>query len=403
MQRITLFFAAFLLIIATYAQKPTHWLGPTGNGKYPDTGLLDKWPADGPKMLWHFDDLGTGHSSPAFANGKIYTLGMFEDQGYLLVLSEEGKLIKKVAYGKSWDDSYSGTRSTPTIAGNLIYIYSAHGKLVCIEDESWKIVWSKKVFEDFDGRNIKWGVTETPLIDGKKIFISPGGQKNNIIALDRYTGDLIWSSEVNGEKSSYCSPMLAKLANRKLLVTMMQKHVVGLDAETGKMLWKHKHENRYSIHPNTPQYLDGSVFYMSGYGSGAGRLKLSEDGATVEKLWFTDQFDSKMGSAVIKDGYIYGSGDKNRGWQAVDWKTGEQRFYSKELAKGVVIYADGKLYCYTERGELALVNPTPEKFDIISKTKVKLGSAQHWAYPVIHNKRLYVRHGEALMAYDIAK
>jgi len=398
------FFLLFSVIIFSSvleAQTPTKWRGPNANGIYNEMGLLKQWPAAGPEMLWHYDDLGQGHSSAVFANGQIYMSAGLDSLGYVVVLTMDGKLKWKAPYGKEFYESYEGARTSPVVVGDLLYIYSAYGVLTCMDANNGEVKWKKDGFNDFDGKNIRWGVTETLLVDGDKVFFTPGGAKNNVVALNRFTGDLIWSSEGMGEVSAYCSPLMVDLPARKLLVTMTADHIIGIDAKSGKMLWSYPQTNRWQVHANTPIYYDGGLFCFSGYGQGGVRLDLAEDGSSVEKAWFKVELDSRIGGMVVVDGYLYGSGDKAREWRCVDWKTGEEKYASKEIGKGVTIFADGMLYCYSDRGELALVEATPEAFKVVSETKVELGSAQHWAHPVINDGILYVRHGNVLMAYKI--
>jgi outer membrane protein assembly factor BamB len=241
------------------------------------------------------------------------------------------------------------------------------------------------------------------VIDGDRLFCTPGGKQNNLIALNRFDGTLIWSSKGKGEKATYCTPLLVNLAERKLLVTHTEPFILGIDAANGDLLWSHPHTNTYNIHPNTPLYYDHGVFCFSGYGQGGVMLSLSEDGSRVSKKWFCETMDSRIGGAVVIDGRIYGSGDKNREWQCIDWDTGEVLYTSKEIGNGVVIAAEGLLYLYSQRGELALVRPGSSGFEILSETRVSLGSGQHWAHPVIQGGVLYVRHGNSLIAYDIRK
>jgi outer membrane protein assembly factor BamB len=398
-------FNLFIILIFTgltlSSQTPTRWRGPNGNGVYNETGLLKQWPASGPEVIWHFDGLGEGHSSPAFANDMIYLSGMEGTTGFIYSLSTFGGLKWKVPYGEEFHESYPGARSTPVIAGDLIYVYSGHGVLTCMDAHNGEIKWRKDVFKDFDGKNIRWGVTETPVVDGDLIFITPGGRKNNVVALNRFNGNLVWSSPAKGEISAYCSPLLVELPSRKLLVTMTADHIIGLDAKDGKMLWSHPQTNRYQVHANTPIYHDGGLFCFSGYGQGGVKLELSADGSSVSKAWFNEKLDSRMGGMVLVDGYLYGSGDNNRQWRCVDWKTGEEQYASTDIGKGVTIYADGMLYCYSDRGELGLAEATPKGFNLVSNTRVEMGSAQHWSHPAIHDGRLYLRHGNTLIAYKI--
>lgn len=397
----TLMIAGLLALVTAKAQEPTTWRGPGSSGNYSETGLLKSWPATGPEILWHFDELGDGFSSPVFANGKIYVSAAVNNVGYIYALSLDGKLIWKATYGEEWVENYPGARATPSVIGDMLYIYSGNGVLTCLNANNGNMFWKKEVLKDFNGENITWGVTETLVIDGDKIFVTSGGPVNNVVALNRLNGQLIWSSKGVGEKSAYCTPLLVKLPSRKLLVTHTEKHIIGLDAETGVMLWSYEHTNQYAVHANTPIFYQNSLFCFSGYGQGGVKLDLNADGSQVTKAWFSKKVDGRIGGAVVVDGYIYGCGDNTRDWQCTDWKTGDQKYASQAIAKGNVISADGMLFCYSEKGELALVPATPQGFNIAGKGKVELGSGQHWAHLVINNSQLFVRHGKSLIAYKI--
>jgi outer membrane protein assembly factor BamB len=396
-----LLIAGFLAISTANAQEPTTWRGPGSTGVYPETGLLKTWPATGPEIVWHYDELGDGFSSPVFANGKIYLSGATDNVGYIYALSQDGKLLWKATYGEEWVENYPGSRATPTVMGDMLYIYSGKGVITCMNATNGAVNWKKDVMKDFDGQNITWGVTETLVIDGNKLFVTPGGAVNNIVALNRMNGQLIWSSKGVGDKSAYCTPLLVKLPSRKLLVTMMEKHIVGLDAETGALLWSHEQTNQWAVQANTPLLFNNSLFCFSGYGQGGVKLILNGDGSQVTKAWFSKKLDSRFGGAVVVDGYIYESGDNTRDWQCVDWKTGEQKYASQTIAKGNVIAADGLLFIYSEKGELALVPATPAGFNVAGKAKVELGNGQHWAHIAMNNGQLFVRHGKTLIAYKI--
>ncbi len=391
-----------LLLSAGVNAQATRWRGPNGNGIYPDKNLLKTWPAEGPAMLWHFDGLGKGFSSPVFAGGKIYLTGTIEDQGYIYVLSMDGKQVAKYPYGKEFIESWPGARSSVTIVGDLLYMESGYGSLFCMDTKDGSIKWRKEFTTDFDGKNITWGFTETVVIDKDVLYCTPGGQTYNVMALNRLTGATIWASTGKQELSAYCTPLLIELPARKLLVTMTANSIIGLDAATGKLLWSHPQTNEWSVHANTPVYADGGILCFSGYGQGAPKLKLSADGSSVTQEWFAKSFDSRMGGAVYVDGYVYGSGDTSgKEWQCLDWKTGERKYASTDVAKGVVICADGMLYGYSQKGEVFMAKATPSEFKVAGKFTVTMGSDQHWAHPVINDGILYVRRGNALMAFKI--
>jgi outer membrane protein assembly factor BamB len=402
----TFFVLAFLSAIlynASTAQEVTKWRGVNSSGIYTADKLLPQWPANGPDILWTYDKLGQGFSSPAFANSKIYINGMIEGQAVLFVLDQNGKELQQFKYGKEFTESYPGVRSTPTIAGNLAYLLTGMGELTCLDLKSGKTVWAKDFLTQTDGKNIQWGFTESLLIDGDILFCTPGGKTNNVMAFNRMTGATIWNCTGLGELSAYCTPQLVKLPARQLLVTHTSNHVLGIDAASGKLLWNFEHPNQWAVHPNTPIYSDGGLFVFSGWGQGAEKLKLSSDGSSVSKEWELKSLDNRMGGAVLIDGYLYGSGDNGRSWQCIDWKTGEQKYSSTEVTKGAVIAVNKMLIGYSEKGELFMAEANPSGLKIISKTKVTLGSEQHWAHPVVNNGVLYVRHGNTLIAYKITQ
>ncbi len=380
-----------------------NWRGPDRDGHYHETNLLRSWPADGPNMIWAFENLGIGFSSPVFAHNKIFVTALDGEMGYVYVLSMNGQLERRFAYGRDFSSSYPGARSTPIIADNLLYMVTGHGELVCIDINSEQRVWSKGLFTDFDGENIRWGFTENMIVDQDVIYVSPGGRRNNVVALNRHNGNVIWSSPARGTLSTYGSPLLFEHGGRKIFVGHMADHVVALDASDGQLLWSYPFSNRFNIHPNTPIYHNGEIYVFTGYGKGGYKLRLSEDGSTAVMVWQNERLDPKTGGAVLLDGFLYGSGDRNRRWFGVDWNTGEVVYETREIDAGTVIAADGMLYAYTERGELALLKPENGQLSIAGQTRIELGRDQHWAHLVIHEGILYVRRGNALMAFDIRR
>jgi outer membrane protein assembly factor BamB len=404
MKPFSLFAILFLcLSVASSAQEATKWRGVNSSGIYAVDKLMAQWPADGPQVLWSFGGLGQGFSSPAFANDKIYINGMVDGQAVLFVLDQNGKELQQFKYGKEFEASYPGTRSTPTIVGDLSYLLTGNGKLTCLNLKTGKLVWEKDFLTQMDGINITWGYTESLLIDGDKLYCTPGGKNNNVMALNRMTGETIWNCNGLGELSAYCTPLLIKLPARQLLVTHTASHVLGIDASSGKLLWSFEHTNQWAVHPNTPIYFENKLFVFSGWGQGAEMLKLSPDGSSVTKEWDVKSFDNRQGGAVLLNGFLYGSGDADRSWQCIDWKTGERKYSSTEMGKGVVIAANNRLIGYSEKGELFLADADPTGLKVVSKTKVTLGTEQHWAHPVINKGILYLRHGNMLIAYKISE
>jgi outer membrane protein assembly factor BamB len=403
MKKLTvLFVCACALTGCQVAQekKNSQWRGENRDGIYHETGLLKQWAADGPQLLWSFAELGEGHTSAAIANDKIYITGMTDSTGILYVFDLQGKLLNKKTYGLEWSANFNGSRSTVNVNDGKLYIFSGRGVLSCLDEETLDVVWSKDVLNDFDGLNLKFGMTESPLIVGDVIYITPGGENYNMTALNKKTGELIWSSKGIGKKSTYCSPVYIGELEIPLIVNAIDSCVVGFNAQTGEMLWAVEQKNPHGHNPNTPYYENGLLFCTSGGGFGAMQLRLTNGGRSVEQVW-KHELDNKMGGFVKLGNYIYGSGERNRYWYCIDWTTGETKYKDNQLGVGNVIAADGMLYCYSDKGDFALVKATPEKFDLVSQFKITLGTDQHWAHPVIYKGVLYVRHGNTLMAYKI--
>ena len=399
-----LFTCAILFPVMLYAQKNSQWRGENRNGIYNETGLLKEWPADGPQLLWKYENLGGSYASVAIAGEKIYLTGQIDDKLMLYVLDLKGQLLKEKEVGKEWTKNHTGTRCTVVVNDGKLYIYNSLGQLYCLDETTLHEVWEKDVLTDFDGKNIMWGMTESPLIVGEKIFITPGGAKNNVVALNKNTGALIWSSPGEGTASAYCSPLYIGDQSTPMIVTCTSDYIIALNADTGEELWSHPQlpqKPQYNIHPNTPIYSDGMIFSITGYKGGAMLLRLKDGGKAVEQVWKNEEMDNQMGSAIKVGDYVYASGHMNRYWFCVNWKTGETQYKVNELAPSNVIFADGMLYCYSEKGEMAMVKPNPEKFDMAGSFKVTLGTGEHWAHPVIHKGVLYLRHGDTLMAYQI--
>ena len=379
----------------------SQWRGENRNGVYNETGLLKEWPDGGPQLLWHFEGLGAGFTSAAIANERIYVTGMTDDDLVLYVLDLNGALLKKKTVGKEWTRNYVGARCTVCVNDGKLYIGNALGQMFCLHEETLEEIWKVDLIEEYGGRNIRWGMTESPLVVDDKIFLTPGGERHNVIALDKRTGKLIWSSPGEGTPSTWCSPQFVGNYSIPMVVTNTHEHVIAFHADTGEMLWSHPLKNHTNCHVNTPMYSDGMIFCTSGYGGGSKLLRLLDGGRAAEEVWKNSEMDNEMGGAIRVGDYVYASGHWNKYWFCLDWKTGETVYKVQDIAPSAVIFADGMLYLYSDKGEMSLVKPNPERFELVSKFQITLGTEQHWAHPVIRKGVLYVRHGDALMAYKI--
>ena len=385
------------------------WRGPNRDGKSSETGLLKKWPKGGPKLLWSIEGLGTGFSTVSVADGLLYTTGMVDKEGILFAYDLQGNLKWKKSYGAEWRGSSPGVRTTPTVDRDRVYVMSGNGRVVCFDAKTGEEKWAVDTLKRFDGKNIRWGISESVLIDGNNLICTPGGKDATIVALDKMTGETVWTSKGLSEKSCYSSLILVERGGNRLVVNMTENSVVGVDADTGKVLWVDKFEEYQEkpkdINPVTPVYYNGCVYATSGYDDGGAMLELSPDGTKVSRKWVDTTLDCHHGGVVIVDGYIYGANwkdNRNGNWVCLDWDSGKVMYEKEWICKGSITYADGMLYCYEEKeGTVALVKASPEGFDIVSSFEVSKGTGKHWAHPVVCDGRLYIRHGDALMVYDI--
>ena len=401
MKPIYIFITLFSIALPLLGQQNIQWRGTDRSGIYNESGLLESWPAGGPALFWHYDGLGEGHSSVAIANDKIYVTGMTDSKGSIFVFDLNGKLLNKKEYGEDWHKNYNGPRAALTINEGKIYLISGLGDIYCFDQNSLNILWKKNLLAEYNAENIEWELNEAPLIIGEKVIATPGGKEHNVVALNKNTGELIWSSPGVGDPAAYCSPLYISDQQVPQIVTMTANHIVGIDAANGKTLWSHENKNRWSVHANTPVYADGMILCTSGYGQGSTMLRLTNGGRNIEKVWFSSELDNRIGAMVKVGDYVYGSGDNSRSWFCVNWKTGDVKWKEKGLGMGNIIANNGILYCYTDKGEMVLAKASSEKFDIISQFPITLGTEQHWAHPVLYNGAMYVRHGNTLMSYKV--
>ena len=393
------------------SQVISEWRGIGRTGVYNEPGLLRKWPDQGPQLLWAIKDLPKGHSSVAVGKDKLYLTGTKGEQEVLIALDMNGKKLWETPIGRAWTESFPESRCTPTIDGNRIYVTTGMLDAACVDAEKGTVIWAQKVNEKFEGTLGQWGKAESPVVLDDKVFFTPGGNKTTMVALNKMTGATVWTSESLGDKSSYVSPLLIDRNGMKMLVGVGEKFAYGISAQDGKILWKFdygsfgKEPDNTNINCNTPLYKDNCIFFFDGYDHANVMLKLADDDHSVSLLWSDKTLDTHHGGAVLLNGYIYGSNwlnNSNGNWVCLDWKTGKVMYETKWFNKGQIIADDGMLYCYEEKsGNFGLVRATPEKFDLVSSFKVPFGSGPYWTHPVIHHGILYVRHGEALMAYDI--
>jgi outer membrane protein assembly factor BamB len=381
-----------------------------------ETGLLKEWPAGGPKLLWTAKGCGQGFSSVSIKDGLIYTAGAFPEGTFVVAFDLDGQQKWKTLNApakletppdkKDWGDFfYKGSRATPTVSDGLVYHLHERGRLAAFDAKTGKEVWGVDLIKDFEGKPNAWGYAESPLVDDKKLYSYPGGKKGYMVALDKKTGKVIWANTDIGDRASNSSAIFVENGGVRQVVTMSTLLALGVDADTGKLLWKYEHINHFKENSETPIYHDGFVLVSSGYGKGTELLKLTRaDGQfKAERVWYNEKADNLHGGPILLDGFIYAAGFDCRGWYCLDFKDGQEKYRDEEIGRSSVTYADGMLYRLEHTTSLmSLIAPSSEKCKVVSKFKLaKGGSGYCMAHPVICGGRLYVRHGDCLFAYEL--
>jgi len=400
-------------------QAVSEWREENRTGNSSETGLLQSWPEGGPELIWMNNELPTGHSSVSTGNNTIYLTGNVDQDDILAAIDpSSGKIKWQTVYGKAWTASFPESRCTPTVEGERVYVSSGSGEIACIDGISGEIIWSVNASEIHKGTYGQWGIAESLIIDGDKLYFTPGGPETMTIALDKTNGNLIWKSKSLNDSPAYVSPILIDYAGKKMIINVSLTYIFAVDASNGDILWSVNHmealDSRASIAvwPDapmikavTPLYHDGRIYVTGGYDHGSIMLALNEDGTDIKVVWTDSVLDVHHGGVVLVDGYIYGANwlsNADGNWCCLEWNTGKKMYEEHWKCKGSIIYADGLLYVYDEKnGFVGLVRPNPAKFDLVSSFKVKEGRGPHWSHPVIKNGNLFIRHGNALMVYRI--
>jgi len=399
------------------------WRGPERNGKAAETGLLGEWPEGGPRLAWKISGLGAGYSSLAVVGGRIYTLGDLADGQYALALTEDGgALLWKTKIGPVHEDEYGGPRSTPTVDGDRIYVMSTAGDVVCLEAATGKERWRRGLPSDFNGYLMKamgsydWKFAESPLVDGNRVVVTPGHVAAMMVALDKMTGEELWRTQgkrlgpLGSDGAAYASAVISHAAGTKQYVQFVGRGLIGVDAETGRLLWGYNRVANDIANIPTPIIQGDYVFSSSGYGTGAALIKIrpGENGLEAEEVYFLEAnvVQNHHGGLILHEGTIYTGSGHNKGFPiALSFDTGKVA-WGPERTEGkdssAITYADGRLYFRFQDGRMILVEATPEAYHERGTFVIPGVKKPSWSHSVIANGKLLLREQETLYAYDVA-
>jgi outer membrane protein assembly factor BamB len=390
------------------------WRGPQRDGISKETGLLKEWPTEGPKLLWEVDGLGDGFSTPAVVGDRIYLISSegLENEFVQALDVKNGQQIWSKRIGKVGEPdqqpSYPGARSTPTVDGDLLFALGSAGDLACMDRKSGDIRWTKNLQTDFGGKPGEWAYSESPLVDGDVVVVTPGGKEATLVALNKNSGEVVWKAQVpEGDEAAYASIVILEAGGVKQYVQFLENGLVGVNAETGKYLWRYDRTAENSpANIGTPVASDGCVYSGSHYaGGGLICIQATPEGFLVQEKYFERKLPTAIGGAVLVDGYLYGTNRTTM--TCADFKTGEVKWTQERgLAPASLCYADGMLYLHGESsGEVALVEATPEEYRERGKFTPpgvpEKGPSKAWAYPVVADGRLYLHDWGKLWCYDV--
>lgn len=389
------------------------WRGPKRDAISTEKGLLTEWPESGPEVLWTAKDLGRGYSSIAISGGRIYTMGDRKGGAHLICLDLSGKEQWAARVGSG------DPNCTPTVDGNRVYTVDRNGELACVGTESGNVLWTKSFTKDFGGKMMSgWGYSESPLVDGDRLIVTPGSKDAMLAALDKKTGDVIWKSAVSdlGSKgndgAAYSSIVISNAGGVKQYVQLVGKGIVSVRASDGKFLWNYNKITNGTAAIPTPIVRDDYVFCSSGYGDGgAALLKIVKDGSDLraDEVWYkkAGELQNHHGGVVLLGDYLYMGHGHNQGFPVcVEFLTGKPVWGPQRGPGGdsaAVVYADGHLYFRYQNGVMALIEANPKELQVKGKFDVKTKDGPGWPHPVVLDGRLYLRDQQNLHCYNIKK
>lgn len=401
----------FVLVLAATASAADwpQWRGPNRDGISKDTGLLQEWPKDGPPLRWKLTDIGTGFSSPSIVKGAVYIQTTAGTEEFALALDEQtGKAKWKAPIGKVGQNrglQYPGTRSSPTVDGDHLYCLASDGTLNCLSTAG-KPVWQKQLFKEFGGRvgteKMSWAYSESVLVDGDRVICTPGGDTATLLALNKSNGEVIWKSAVpGGDAAEYASIMIVDAGDTKQYVQFLRSGVVGVDAKTGKFLWKYSKTVDQGANMLTPVVLGNKVFSAASRVGGA-LVEVKADGAESKatEVYFEKVIAPGIGGAVLSNDHLYGT--NGQVLFCAEFATGKLKWQERCVGPASVCLADGRLYVRGHGGEIALVEATPAEYREKGRFKQpERTKFPCWPHPVVANGGFYVRDGDYLWCFDV--
>ncbi len=379
------------------------WHGPDRTAISTETGLLKAWPPGGPPVVWSISGLGEGYGSVAIKGDRIYVQGVKESHSSVFCLNRaDGKTVWVTPLGpRLGQDKGPGPRGTPTVENDRLYALTESGELGCLKTADGSVLWRRNILKDFGGRNPRWLISESPLIDGDRLIVTPGGEGASIVALDKAAGKTVWTTKDLSDEAAYSSCIAADIGNVRTIVGFTGRAGVGVRASDGKLMWRYERVSNRTANIATPIVYDNKVFYTSDYDTGCALLGLKAEGGEVkaQEIYFSREMMNHHGGVVLLNGYLYGF--NNAILSCLEFATGKTIWRDRSVGKGTLTYADGLLYLLGENNVVGLADASPAGYKERGRFQIADQGWPSWAHPVVCGGRFYIRNQGTLACYDI--
>ncbi|MDQ3010769.1 MAG: PQQ-like beta-propeller repeat protein [Acidobacteriota bacterium] len=379
------------------------WRGANRDGISKETGFAKQWPAAGPASVWAISDIGEGYGSLAIKGDRIYVQGTRGDASVVYSLNRtDGKQVWSTALGPKVNEGRgNGPHSTPTLDGDQMVVLTENGDLACLRLRDGSAVWKKNILKDFNSSNPHWLISESPLVDGNRVIVSPGGKGAGIVALEKMNGNLIWKTADLSDGPAYSSSIAEDVGGVRTVMNFTARGAVGVRANDGKLMWRYDRAANGTANCTTPVFADNKVFFSSAYGTGAALLNLNAQGGEVksQEVYFTKDMQNHHGGMVLVNGYLYGF--SNSILTCLEFATGKKMWAERSVGKGSLTYADGMLFLLGEDQMVGLAEALPNGYKEKGRFPITDLGKPSWAHPVVAGGKLYIRNQNTLTCYDV--
>ena len=386
-------------------------LGPQRNGVSSETGLLDRWPEGGPKVVWRVPG-GVGMSGLAVSRGRVLTLIHRDGKQTVVALDAlSGESVWQTPIAPEYRNGMgNGPRGTPAISGEQVFVFTGEGILAALDFRSGNLLWSHNVVKELGGKEAEYGMACSPLVVGEQVIVTAGAPKATLVAYDTKSGKQAWTAGTS-EPAGYSSPTLLNVGGRSQVVAFTGGSALGVVPASGAVLWRYPFETNYECNIVTPLEIKGQVFLSAGenHGSVLLSLKPQGDGFKTSEVWSSfgtkSVLRNEWQTSVLWDGFLYGMDNVGGAGPithltCINAATGERKWQQARFGKGNLIAADGKLFMTTMKGELVVARISSDEYQELGRAEL-LGSTRQ--APALAMGRLYLRDDREVVCVDVRK